>query len=485
MAADTMCGVLTTAEIADRLSDGAAAVLSRAPGPLAEIEDWLLLASARELLRIDRTARFWRHRDALGTARFWEGGTLGSSGHLGAALASMHGNGRVREAAVGILTRTDAPLADSMLAVRLTDHVRPVREAATRAVLRRTSLTQADQIVPVLHLIEGRERGAEILPLYLHALAGVHGEAALWSRLRGSTTPAVRRMAFRHSLTNELLSVSNAVAALPRERDRIVQSLLAHAIADRAAPDVVASALLSDRSAESRVLGLVRLTADLLDAADVERLLVDPGVLVRLWARQRYEEQGRNALSVYQGVARGTGPAAVRARAYRGMVEAGGAVNREVALDLVRSTEPPLKKAGLRLLVGRAVPADAPLLFEVLRTGTGRVARLASEVLLEMPAAWSHADLLPLTSSPDPGLRRRAWWLKRNRSGWDQTIADLEILLDQDPVLSALGRNMTIPQFAQPTELQRDQLIALLPQVWPETWRTSSVAFAAGLRGEA
>jgi hypothetical protein len=69
----------------------------------------------------------------------------------------MHEDGRVREAAVGILSRTDAPLADRMLAVRLTDHVRPVREAATQAVLRRTSLAHADWIVPVLHLTEGRE----------------------------------------------------------------------------------------------------------------------------------------------------------------------------------------------------------------------------------------------------------------------------------------------------------------------------------------
>lgn len=480
-----MYGVLATAEIADRLSDGAAAVLSRAPGPLAEIENWLLLASARELLRIDRTARFWRHRDALGTASFWEGGALGAAGHLGAALASMHGDGRVRESAVGILSRTDAPVADRMLAVRVTDHVRPVRGAATRAVLRRTSLSQADQIVPMLHLIEGRTRGAEILPLYLHALAGVHGEGALWSRLRGSTTPGVRRMAFRHSLANELLSVSDAVTALPREHDLIVQRVLAHAIADRAAPDVMASALLNDSSPESRALGLVRLAADLLDPADVERLLVDPGVLVRFWARRRYQEQGRDPLSVYRDVARGSGLPAVRARAYRGVVEAGGTVDREVALGLVRSAEPPLKKAGLRLLVGRTVPADAPLLVEVLRTGTDRVARLASEVLLELPAAWSDAELLPLVSSPDPNLRRRAWQLKRNRSGWDQTIADLEILLDHDPVLAALGRNMTIPQFAQPTELQRDQLVALLPRVWPETWRTSRVAFAAGLRGDA
>ena len=86
---------------------------------------------------------------------------------------------------------------DRMLAVRLTDRVRPVREAATKAVLRRTSLAQADRITPVLHLIEGRTRGAEALPLYLHALAGVHGEATLWSRLRCSATPEVRRAAFR------------------------------------------------------------------------------------------------------------------------------------------------------------------------------------------------------------------------------------------------------------------------------------------------
>jgi hypothetical protein len=55
-------------------------------------------------------------------------------------------------------------------------------------------------------------------------------------------------------------------------------------------------------------------------------------------ARQRYEEQGRDTLSVYQDVARGTGPAAVRARAYRGLVEAGGTVAHEATLDLVRST---------------------------------------------------------------------------------------------------------------------------------------------------
>lgn len=448
----------------------------------AILEGWLLSMPADDLLRVDRAARHWRQANVIGPATTWNDRALHASGHVGAALASMHYDGHVREAAVRLLSRSNEPLADRMLAVRVSDHVSPVRESATRALFSRTSLVQADRIVPGLQLVEARERGAEVLPLYLHALSGIHGEAALWSRLRGSRSREVRRTAFRHSLSHGLLSTDDAVAALSSEEDRVVQSLLAHKIADTAAPDVVASALLHDQSAMSRALGLVRLTADLLDPADVERLLVDPGELVRLWARRRWAEQGRDVLAAYRAATQGPWTARVRARAYRGLVEAGGNVDHAVALDLVRDAEPPLQKAGLRLLVDDARASDTPLLLQVLRTGTAQVARLASEVLLEVPATWSDAELLPLTTSAVPDLRRRAWWLKRSRSGWDETIADLEIMLDDDPDVAMLGRNLAVPQFAVPTVPQRDRLIELLPQVWPETWRTSRVAFAAGLR---
>src|SRR5690606_15811379 len=124
-----MCAMLTTTEIAVRLEDGLTAVQSREADPMAALEAWLLSISARELLRVDRTARFWHHRDALGSANQWEGKALRKSGHFGAALASMHNDGRVREAAVSHLSHTNVALADRMIAVRLTDHVPPVREA--------------------------------------------------------------------------------------------------------------------------------------------------------------------------------------------------------------------------------------------------------------------------------------------------------------------------------------------------------------------
>ncbi|MFD6445083.1 hypothetical protein ACFWEJ_08270 [Promicromonospora sp. NPDC060204] len=477
--------MLATSEITDRLADGLAAVHSRGAMSTAALEDWLSSISARELLQVDQAARSWRYGNTLGPSSTWNPRALRQSGPVGAALASMHDDGHVREAAVHLLSQLDAVLADRMLAARLSDHVRPVREAAVKALLGRTSLAQADHIMPVLQLIEGRVRGAEVLPLYLHALSAVHGEAALWSRLRLSTSREVRRAAFKQSLINGLLVTGDAVAALSREHDRVVQSLLARSIADTAAPDVIASALLHDRSPHSRVLGLVRLSADLLQPADVERLLVDPGELVRMWARQRWQEQGRDTLAVYRAATQMSGPARMRARAYRGLVEAGGSVDHTVVLDLVRSAEPPLQKAGLRLLANDTQATDAPLLLHTLRTGTARVARLASEALLEVPSAWSDDDLWPLTTSAAPELRRRAWWLKRGRSGWDETIADLEIMLDDDPDLAALGRNMAMPQFALPTESQRSQLLDLLPQVWPSNWRSSRVAFAAGLREDA
>ncbi|WP_036968056.1 hypothetical protein [Promicromonospora kroppenstedtii] len=473
--------MLRNVDIAERLAEGLAAVRARDAASTAVLESWLLSMPARDLLRVDQAARHWRLA-ALGSAEEWSDRALRGSGHVGVALASMHYNGHVREAALRLLAQMGEALADRMVAVRLDDNVPLIREAATRSLLNRTSLAQASRIVPVLQFLESRARAAEALLVYLHAVSADHGEAALWSLLRQSSTREVRRRAFQHSLTQGLVSTSDAVDALSLEEDRVVQSLLARFIADTATPDVIAAALLHDASAESRALGLVRLTAEQIDPADLERLLVDPGELVRLWARQRWTEQGRDTLAAYQAAALGPEPARVRARAYRGLVEAGGSIDHAVAIGLVGSDEPPLQKAGLRLLADDARASDVPMLLQTLLTGTARVARLASEDLLEVPAAWSEEDLRPLTTSAAPELRRRAWWLKRGRSGWDETIADLEITLDDDPALAALGRNLTVPQFAVPTEQQRARLAELLPQVWPDTWRTSRVAFAAGFR---
>ena len=111
-----------------------------------------------------------------------------------------------------------------------------------------------------------------------------------------------------------------------------------------------------------------------------------------------------------------------------------------------------------------------------------RVARLASEVLTDSPRLWSLADLAPLKSAQDPGLRRRAWWIHRHRGGWEAVIADLELLRDPDPTLAAeVHRQPVLPMYLQPTDTQKERLADLLSTASVNRKHRLSIAFAAGL----
>lgn len=430
--------MLSSPQVRDRLAEAAEAAFGSDRSVLYATASWLNSVSARELLRIDSCARQAVYRESmLGPSKRWIRKVLPDPLSVVNAVASMHPDGQVRERAVQALSASPDPLTDRALAVRVTDHVRAIRETATREVLRRISLDHADRIMPLLHRIEQRGRGADVVPLYLRALVAEHGEVQVWSRLRKSTDYDLRRAAIRQSFDSGLLGLDDAVAMFPAETDQLVRRMLLRIIADSATFDAIADLLLHARSAESRVMGLVRLTAEELDPADVERLLVDTSVLVRLWARRRWQEMGQDPATTYAGIAASAPKPAVRARAYLGLAEIGAPIAREEILELVNSDEPSLRKIGLTLLRGAAIADDIPLLLALVAGTHSRVARLASEVLTRSPQLWSLADLAPLKASPDPEHRRRAWQLHRNRSGWEAVIADLELLHDADQPPSA------------------------------------------------
>ncbi|WP_328609255.1 hypothetical protein OG943_09050 [Amycolatopsis sp. NBC_00345] len=474
--------MLTPSQIRQRLSNAAVAAMRGDRVALAETTAWLTAVTARELLRIDDHARRDRYEGpALGESRLWKRKVLASPQPVVAALAALHPDGYVRERAVRSLITSADPVSDRVLAIRVSDHVGVISELAVREVLRRSTVEHAEHIVPLLRRIERWERGSEVLAQYLRALAAEYGEAEVWARLRNSADHELRRVAFRRSFDSGLLGLTDAVRSFPRERDQIVRRLLIGVITDAAAPEVIAGVLLRGRSAESRALGLVKLTAAQLDPADVRRLLVDRSVVVRLWARQRWQEMGHDPATVYAAVARSTAEASVRARAYTGLVETGTTIDRPEIVDLVHSAELPLRKAGLSLLRGRAVAEDVPSLFRSVADAHSRVARLASEVLAGSPQLWSLADLAPLKAAAAPELRRRAWWIHRHRGGWEAVIADLELLHDPDPRLAALGRQPVLPMYFQPTDPQKLRLTDLLSAGPTDRRLRLSIAFAAGL----
>ncbi|WP_285486499.1 hypothetical protein [Amycolatopsis taiwanensis] len=474
--------MLNPPQIRRRLGESAAAAFRGDRPALEDTASWLTSVTARELLRIDYFARQFRYEGpALEKPEKWTRKVLASPQPVVAALASMHPDGHVRERAVRSLTASHEPVSDRALAVRVSDHVGVIRETAAREVLRRLTLDHADQITPLLQRIEGRGRGADVLPLYLHALVTEHGEAEVWARLRSSTDRDLRRTAFRHSFDSGLLGLQDVVALFPKERDQVVSRQFIRVIAESAAPDVVARVLLRGRSAESRALGLVKLTAAELDSADVERLLVDPSVLVRLWARRRWQEMGRDPATSYAAVARSTAKPTVRARAYAGLAETGAAIERQEILDLVHSAEPPLRKAGLSLFRDSATAEDVPLLFSLVAGDHSRVARLASEVLTHNPLLWSLSDLASLKAAEAPELRRRAWWLHRQRGGWEALVADLELLHDTNAPVDTVARHLAPPMYVQPTDAQRQRIAELLVTAPLDHNGLVYLAMAAGL----
>lgn len=474
-------GVLSPSQIRRRLSESAAAVVRGDRGFLRETASWLVSVTPRELLRIDYHARQDRYERPLGAPEEWTSEVLEGPLPVVAVLGSMHPDGHVRERAVRSLAASVDPLSDRALAVRVTDHVGVISEPATREVLRRSRLDQADHIVPLLHRIEPRGRGSDVLPLYLHTLVAEHGEVAVLSRLRGSADHAVRRVAFRRSFDYGLLGPRDAVVLFPSERDQVVRRQLIGVIADAATPGDIARVLLRGRSAESRVAGLVKLTAEELDPADVERLLVDTSVLVRLWARRRWQEMGRDPATTYAAVARSTAKPTVRARAFIGLGETATPIVREEILDLVQSEELALRKVGLSLLRDVATAEDVPLLLRSVGGENSRVARLAGEVLINCPGLWSLPDLDALKRAHDPELRRRAWWIHRHQGGWEAVIADLELVHDTDPRLAALARQPAPPMYFTPTDAQRQRIAELLADASLTRERRLAIAMAAGL----
>ena len=480
--ADRIDRMLSPPQIRRRLGDSAAAAFRGDRAVLDETAAWLTSVTARELLRIDYYARrFCGEGPMLGTSQQWTRKVLDSPLPVVAALGSMHPDGHVRERAVRLLAASFEPLSDRALTIRVTDHVEVTRELATREVLARPTLAHADHIVPLLHRIEHRSRGADTLPLYLHALVTEHGEADVWGRLRGSADHDLRRVAFRHSFDAGLLGPPDAVSSFEGERDQVVRRQLIRVIADSTTSDDIARLLLRGRSAESRVLGLVKLTASELDPADVERLLVDSSVLVRLWARRRWQEMERDPATAYAAVARSTATPAVRAHAYAGLAETRTPIAREEILDLVHSPELPLRKVGLSLLRDDATAEDVPMLLSIVAGDQSRTARLASDVLTHNPTLWTVPDLVPLKAAENPELRRRVWRIHRHHSGWEAVIADLEILHDTDPRLAALGRQPVPPMYFTPTYAQRQRIADLLATAPLSRDQLLAVAIAAEL----
>lgn len=311
----------------------------------------------------------------------------------------------------------------------------------------------------------------------------------VWSLLRSSDDRRLRRNAFRHSIDSGRYPFDHALRDLDHEHDPVVRRLLTCLIAEQSTSADVFDRLLRDRHAQTRALALVHRTAEQLGPERVEPLLTDKTVLVRYWAQRRWRELGRDPLVFYRSCrARAEQPR--RRFVYLGLLEVGGQVDRNEALDVLAEGGP-LALVGLRLLRPHLVLDDIDDLLDLVATGDRgpgmRCVRMAVEHLAILRRGWAASArtvVSRFTDSEEVWMRRRGWLLRRTLGGWDETIADLQVLLDPDVDLAGLGKNARAPQFLLPTPQQHLELVELLDWLSEDDLppgRAREIAFAAGL----
>lgn len=415
--------------------------------------------AARDLVALDARARGWTRPLGLPDA-WWRAVDRGAPVPV-VVLASLHHEGHLRQRAVERLAGERDRLASWALALRACDHVDQVQVVALRALLARTGIDEAPDVLAMLLATSGRRRGWTALGQYLDAARARHGERAFWSALRSATDAAVRREAFRRELDAGALTADEASRLLVDEGDAVVQHLLVRLVAETGSVDEV-RALLVSGTALARVLALVRLDADQVPGDELRRLVADRSELVRVWARRRADEAGLDPVALCRDLVRPDVRPALREQAYRGLAEAGGAVGRTEVLALVASPVPALQRAGLRLLRDQVVADDVPMLLDLVATGTARSARLAGEVLTNRLGLWGVEDLEPLWRSDSAQVRARAWALQRRRGGWETTLADLRAWDERDRGAPPGLTEPVPPQFGNPTDGQRERLRAAL-----------------------
>ncbi|GAB3329674.1 HEAT repeat domain-containing protein [Micromonospora halotolerans] len=411
----------------------------------------LVAGVAGLVARLDRHARqapWYGPYQEPALRRFGAGFSVATSGPVAMALASMHGDGRIRERAVAAMVDRPCPEVMPFLVLRTGDWVKPVRDRA-RAGL---ALLLADDpggylpaVLPMALRLDARLRGgfavSQIRAALLSAPAGV------WRGLLGSGARRQRRFVFDIVLAQGWLRLPDYVTCAETDSDVGIRVRAADAACREAVwtrrHDVLRRLARSVR-AEVRVValtGLVRVGQD----SDVAAYLDDDAPLVRAVARDAARRLGIDAREHYR-TATGAGEPALGAIA--GLAETGSAADAPLLRPLLTHSQARVRAQAVRgLHLLEAVVAHEVL--PLLQDPSPAVVRGATTALRPLIGALPPGLPWQLLGDARVELRRAGYRLLRGHSADVQLRAALMLTLDPDPRLAERGK-------ADVTRLARD-----------------------------
>ncbi|MFI6758772.1 hypothetical protein ACIBF5_06455 [Micromonospora sp. NPDC050417] len=430
-------------EALDRLIVTLAALTESGGGRETECAALMLLGTKpRVLARLDEhVRRGWPYLPTVAAALGRLATRLGdpSTGPALAAVASMNGDGHVRERAVAAMLDMGYPELMPFLVLRTADWVKQVRDPARAGLallLAENAGTYLPAALPMALVISDRLRGGFARAQATAALLAA--PVYVRARLAGSAQVRTRRFVYDVSRTQGWLGVNDLVATAESDADGWIRASAAEAacreaVWSRRLP--ILHRLSRSPRAEVRLLaltGLARAGAD----EEVAHHLTDPAPLIRAVARDAAHRTGLDALERYRSA---VGEPVPSTGAIAGLVETGSGADVPLLRRLLTHPTPQVRADAVRAL-RLLTEVDPEELIPLLRDPAPAVIRETTLALRPFVRRVPTALPRELLADPRVELRRAGYRLLRDRDGHERLRAALILTVDPDPRLAKRGR---------------------------------------------
>ena len=429
-------------EAVDRLVDMLASIDAAGDTELASSALDQLAGAPKAVVRLDEHARreLWytqRYRPLIAgvVSRLDEG----SIGPVGLALASTHGDGRVREAAVAQILAAETAELVPFLVVRTSDWVKQVRDRACAGLallLTEDPVRMLPAAIGTTLQLDRRRRGGFARTQLAAGL--ISAPVALREQLAALPDRDQRRFVFDVGLAHRWWQLELLVSFAESDPDIRIRTRAAEAACRDAVWTrrlALLQRLAGSRRPEIRVLaltGLIRAGQD----GQVAGRLDDASALVRAVAREAARRVGIDAPAHYRQAVAHTSPAL---GAIAGLAETGSFSDAARVADLLAHPQAKVRAAavrGLRQLGG--VQADE--MVALLRDPSSAVVREATAALRPLNRTVAVSSLWQMLAEQRVELRRAGYRLLRGQATAVQLRAALILATDSDPRLAQRGR---------------------------------------------